>query len=221
MDSRIWISEYGEGDDALRRQAAEFPLQLPEGWEEGIRWRKSRQHIQAWLLLSRAVKECFGYSLDELDIRRDAGGKPWSAAHPEIKFNLSHCQEACACIVGSVEVGIDAERKFKCREGLMRRVCHAREYEKLEQMEDEMRQAQFRFLWSMKESFVKMDGRGLGYGMDRVNCASLLPVRLSPGESCVKECGSVTFWIQDQERYTLAACEINNRCESGGSFTDQ
>lgn len=194
-------------DRALQEQAAGLPLQLPDGWTEGQKWKASRQRILAWLLLGQALEEQSGYTFAQLDIRRGAKGKPYSAAHPEIQFNLSHCSTAYACIVGTKPVGIDVERKFHPKDGLIKKVCHPEEFALLEQMEDRLRVGQFRYLWSLKEAFVKLDGRGLGYGMDKVNFAALLPIVAEPGEYIQRMCGSVEYRVCDCGNYTLAACE--------------
>ncbi len=222
MNSRIYVREYnaseynaGHGaresisvdDRILQEQAAGLPLQLPAGWTEGQRWKKSRQRILAWLLLGQALEEQFGYTFSQLDIRRDEHGKPYSAAHPEIWFNISHCETAYACIVGTAPVGIDVERKFSPKDNLIKKVCHPEEYSLLVQMEDRLRIQQFRYLWSLKEAYVKMDGRGLGYGMDKVNFAALLPIAAEPGEYVQRMFDSVEYRICNHGAYTLAACE--------------
>lgn len=222
MSSRIYVREYADSrsasgsgenrdasddDRALQEQAKTLPLQLPDGWSEGRKWEKTRQRILAWLLLGQAIEERFGYTLAQLDIRRGEQGKPCSAAHPEIQFNLSHCGTAYACVVGTAPVGIDVERKFCPKDSLIRKVCHPEEYRLLGQMEDRLRLRQFRFLWSLKEAYVKMDGRGLGYGMDKVNFAPLLPIEAEPGEFVQRTLGTVEYRICDCGNYTLAACE--------------
>ena len=79
-------------------------------------------------------------------------------------------------------------------------------------MGDKLREEQLRFLWSMKESYVKMDGRGLGYGMDRINLASFLPVlpeeKMPSGPVLLQspENRQPDFVIQNTASYTLAAC---------------
>ncbi len=209
MDSLVLVCELdGTTDDRiLQERAAElFPPPPAERAEKGAR-RKSRQHILAWLLLGHAVKEQFGYTLPQLCVCRGEHGKPFGSAHPEIQFNISHCETACACVVGRVPAGVDVERKFRCRDGLLKKACHPEEYELLAQMEEADRERQFRFLWSLKESFVKMDGRGLGYGLDRLSFARLLPISLGPGKAFQGTSDPASLLLCDRESYTLAAYE--------------
>jgi phosphopantetheinyl transferase (holo-ACP synthase) len=106
-------------------------------------------------------------------------GKPYSAAHPEIRFNISHCETACACVIGEGELGIDIERKFSYRENLARKVCHPEEWKMLQTLDEAQRSHQLHLLWSLKESFVKWQGQGLSYGMERVCFAEVLPLGIT------------------------------------------
>lgn len=218
----IYVCEYdGSADwEKLRVRAEELPIALPGRPLEGWLLEKQRQRILAWLLLEKAVKQEWGHSLKELAVCREKHGKPYSSAYPELHFNLSHCGAACACVTGSAEAGIDVEEKFPYRSSLERKICHEEEQRILKPLTSEARTRQLRYLWSMKESFVKLDGRGLGYGMDRVNLASALPVCAAPeGEYCVRGAaghegqnaasgGGETLWfrIHDAETYTLSVC---------------
>lgn len=205
----IYICEYNGAADkqTMQRKAEQLPISLPEGWADGTKWEKQRVRILAWLLLEKALwREC-GYSLSQLEIRWRDHGKPYSSAHPEIHFNLSHCDTACACIVSSEEAGVDIERKFPYRKSLERRICHEEEMQIMEALTAGERSSQLRFLWSMKESFVKLDGRGLAYGMDRINLAPVLPV--DPDEEDCLQVSGLRFLIRSTGAYTLAACGRN------------
>ena len=210
----IYICEYDglADDDRLRKLSRPFPFDVVKKAEADRQWQKRRERILAWLLLTAAVKREYGLAFEELQIKRSEKGKPYSTVFPEIHFNLSHCPVACACIVSDRNVGIDIERKFPYRKSLERKVCHREEKEVLESMGDKLREEQLRFLWSMKESYVKMDGRGLGYGMDRINLASFLPVlpeeKMPSGPVLLQspENRQPDFVIQNTASYTLAAC---------------
>lgn len=241
----IYVCEYDGSLDAqtLQHISEQLPLAFPEGWQSGSKWEKARQRILAWLLLAYGIKQFIGkYTeswigtqgvfgetikegnsgqiLRELAILRDEHGKPYSSAHPEIKFNLSHCDTACACIVGCADVGVDIERKFAYRASLARKVCHLRETEILGSLDQEESQRQLRLLWSLKESFVKLDGRGLGYGMDRIDLSGFLPIKSSgiynKEETAFRVSGiynkeETVFQIAESDTYTLAACSKDHR----------
>ena len=255
----IYVCEYDGSLDAqtLQHISEQLPLTFPEGWQSGNKWEKARQRILAWLLLAYGMKQIgfgvnqqtpgkkhvieenqqlcrgIGEIFQKLAIMRDEHGKPYSSAHPEIKFNLSHCDTACACIVGWADAGVDIERKFAYRASLARKVCHPREAEILGRLDQEECQRQLRLLWSLKESFVKLDGRGLGYGMDRIDLSGFLPIKVSgiydKEETAFRDSGiynkeetafrgsgmynkeETAFRIAEYDAYTLAACSKDDR----------
>lgn len=208
QDVHIYVCEYdGMAEErALQEYAGTLPLELREGWRKPPLWEKTRQRILAWRLLETAVLKEYGYGLAQLAVRRGKQGKPYSSAHSELFFNISHCETACACIVGTREAGIDIERRFGYKENLAKKICHADEWRLFLSMEQKQRQEQLQLLWSMKESYVKMDGRGLGYGVERINLAGLLPVVLPEEGAALLRYGECCFVVESRKCCTLAAC---------------
>ena len=185
--------------EVLEKYEKDLPLPSYDGPLEGVKWQKRRERLLAWLLFQKVIGS---ERMKALNIQRTESGKPYSAADPEFHFNISHCENACACIISDAPCGVDVEKKFAVRENLIRKICHPEEYTILEKLEEKEKERQLRFLWSMKESFVKMDGRGLGYGIETVNLASLLPVKAGELQS-----NAGTGYIAEEfETYTLAGC---------------
>lgn len=230
----IYICEYKHQADERIWQERENVF-LPFFDETSVspaKRQKQQERILARLLLNFGLKKEYGISLAQLAPYLDENGKLRSKNYPHIHFNISHCSAACACMLGEREVGIDIERPFEYREKLARRICSAEEWEILQSQETAERVRQLRFLWSLKESFVKWNGRGIAYGMERADFAAYLPVRLQAGRSCVLEerktmpgqartggreilrgqdgsqeqSASVRFFLFNSGRYTLAAC---------------
>ena len=147
---------------------------LWQGNERVIRHR--REHLSAWLLFLYALRAEYGITeLSSLQLARHPHGKPYSVAHPELFFNLSHCQSACACVLADRPVGIDVERKLSYKETLLRRICTEEEQALFVDCRNDTERADLlSVLWPMKESYVKRDGRGLSCGLDQVSCAAYL-----------------------------------------------
>lgn len=162
----IYICEYsGEvSTGSLRECAAARGLPLREIKNE----EKERQRITAWLLLLCGLQREYGIpGLREGEIRRGLQGKPYFTRWPDIYFNLSHCQSACACILSEQEAGIDVEHRFPYKDSLARRICHEKEWELLQSGLGTSQEKAWALqaLWSLKESYMKYDGRGLSIGM--------------------------------------------------------
>lgn len=238
----IYICEYGSPDryrvlqertTALLPQFkediyAEKPKQEPADADARKKARRpSADHVLAWGLLAYGIRLEYGLSLDELAVRRGEWGKPDSSAYPGLQFSLSHCRTACACMIAPVVCGIDVERKFSYREPLAKKICHADEWRILQSLPEQERERQLRLLWSLKEAFVKRDGRGLGYGVDRANFAGYLPLMSGGAAEGIKS-GAVLFQmtnaeiqapldflLRETETYTLAACVGQIRVANG------
>lgn len=180
----IYVCEY---DDTLpwtviEKEARRFGLadedrlpesvQKPQALRLAQRQARLRERVMARLLLEYALWREYGlHLLEELAWQTGGKGKPYSAAHPEIYFNMSHCETACACVTADHEVGIDVERRFAFRPALARRVCAEQERLLMERLPEAEQERLLQVLWSMKESYVKRDGRGLAYGLERIGLA--------------------------------------------------
>lgn len=203
----LYICEYDgtASPELLQQYAEQLPIPPYNGPLEGVKWQKRRERILAWLLFRSVVGS---EKMKELDIRRTNYGKPYSEADPEFHFSISHCEHACACIISQVPCGVDVEKKFAVRDPLLRKICHPEEIAMFHLWLQDEKERQLRFLWSMKESFVKMDGRGLGYGLHSVNLASVLPIQADKNTDEIKtaEKDGVSYMAAEYEAYTLAGC---------------
>ena len=118
--------------------------------EQGVPW----QHILADILKKDyGMKQC-------PEILKDEYGKPYFEGQP-LCFNVSHSGEYLAIAVSEQSVGIDIQKRKEIKEGMYRKVVQQKE----EVLIGEERRKDFLRLWSLKESFVKADGRGLRISM--------------------------------------------------------
>lgn len=80
----------------------------------------------------------------------------------EIYFNLSHSGKHAVLVISDEPVGIDVECEKKQRLKVARRCFCPEEYEDIVGADSEEEQdARFLLYWTMKESFIKRDGRGM------------------------------------------------------------
>ena len=122
----------------------------------------ARQRELAQELLARALWEERGLRLSALRQQRTDQGKPY---FPDcsVHFNLSHCRGLVCCALSGHPVGVDAEGPRQFREALVRRACTQEELDWLGTQPD--RTQAFLALWTLKESVMKLTGRGLSYGL--------------------------------------------------------
>ena len=157
------------------------------------------EHETAHFLLNTAVQELF--KIENPVLSYGAYEKPYFRDYPEIHFNLSHCKGLAVCLISKFECGADVETCRKIRSGVMRRVFSPEEQELLKQSEqsDQL----FTQLWTLKESYVKAVGRGIGFPMKRVSFRF-------EGEriQCSQE--DAEFHQMQYEGYTISLCILKN-----------
>lgn len=90
------------------------------------------------------------------EIIRDAMGKPF-LKDSELYFNVSHSGEYLAVAVSKRPVGVDIQKEKDIREVMYRRIVQPKE----QTLIGKERQKDFLRLWTLKESFVKAEGKGL------------------------------------------------------------
>lgn len=121
-----------------------------------------RQSLGAGLLLKEALARR-GRSMEE--VTTGAHGKPQIEG---LCFNLSHTKDLVLCAVSSLPVGCDTEKIKKARMKAAGHFFCESEYAYLQSFvkEEEQNDAFFR-LWTMKESYMKMTGEGMGLGLSK------------------------------------------------------
>lgn len=119
---------------------------------------KKGESLTARRLLKFALKREYG--IDYLpEIFRGEFGKPYFVDFPA-KFNLSHSENIACCALFPFEVGCDVERRRPVKPSVIERVCTVEEREYLKKYGEE----NFILLWSLKESRMKLSGKGLAFG---------------------------------------------------------
>jgi 4'-phosphopantetheinyl transferase len=120
-------------------------------------------------------------------------------------FNLSHSRElALVAVTRLGEIGVDVEcvREMASREQLAERFFHPNEVAALHKLPATDRAAGFFNAWTRKEAFLKATGKGISFGIDRVE------VTLIPGE--VARVLTVDGGQEAAERWLLATFEPAN-----------
>ncbi len=131
-------------------------------------------------------------------------GKPalTNRSRAPLFFNLSHSRDlALVAATRSGEIGVDVElvREMPSQADLAERFFHPNEVATLRDLPMDQRSAGFFNAWTRKEAFLKATGKGISYGIDRVE------VTLRPGEMPVVL--SIDGNRQDAAKWSLAALD--------------
>lgn len=93
-------------------------------------------------------------------------GKPFLTEYGDMYFNLSHSGEYVCCAAGDEPVGVDIQKHTPVREKLAHRFFTKEDNRKLALCSDKERRNLFFRMWSIKESYVKLLGKGMRKGLD-------------------------------------------------------
>ncbi len=132
---------------------------------ENRRADREREHRLGRLLLAAGLMREYGRTWETT---RDEAGRPHLlGAVPGVDFNISHTRGLVVCAVSGCRVGVDAELIRPVPERLARRVLAEEELILLERTAEnsgaEAAAELFTRLWTLKESYGKATGAGLGY----------------------------------------------------------
>ena len=166
-------------DPTERRRAERFQIE-----QHRIRFIICRGWLR--LLLSAYT----GRSPWDIELVLNEYGKPKLAGNPVntgLVFNLSHSAErmvfafAKDCMLG---IDIEAYRNLTRPEGMVERICCAREILNWQKRSADRRLQYFFSIWVRKEAIIKAQGQGISLGMEHCELSENLgrPVRLP--ESC-------------------------------------
>ena len=137
----------------------EFPRCGPAG---------NRRQAQAFLL--RVLSAYLRRGVDAVELEVGAHGKPALTAGG-LDFNLSHSGSAAViALARGVEVGVDLESPGRPRPHaeLARRYFCGPEAESIGSTPETLRETAFLRLWTAKEAVLKALGRGLAFGLDKL-----------------------------------------------------
>ena len=122
--------------------------------------------IGAGLLLDYALLNV-GIKKKNLNISYGENGKPYLTDYTDVFFNISHSGNFAVCAVSQKEIGCDIEKTDEINLKTAERYFQKSEYDAIMSENDETanREMFFRY-WTLKESFIKLIGKGLALPLD-------------------------------------------------------
>ena len=125
------------------------------------------QSLGVGLLLRKACEDA-GFAGADEHIAYGENEKPYLAECPEIQFNLSHSGERVMCVISPFEVGCDVEIIKGDRGRLAERFFKPEETTWIKHFESpELQSEAFYRLWTLKECYMKVTGRGMSLMPDQ------------------------------------------------------
>lgn len=140
---------------------------------------EKKRKIQGYYRIEDAQRSLWGDILARYAISKSAAienkqivfgdngyGKPVLLGSSAIHFNISHSGSRVACAIDNRPVGIDVESIKPVDLKIAERFFSKDEYRELLEKDEEMRLTYFYMLWTLKESYIKADGKGLAIPLD-------------------------------------------------------
>ncbi len=125
--------------------------------------------VISYLLLDYALfKE---YNIRNFRLAYTDTGKPCLPDHPDIHFNISHCEKGCVCGISDNPIGVDIQDIRPISRAVVERCCSTREQELIRQATDPA--SAFCRIWAMKEAYLKMIGTGIVQDLARTDTTKL------------------------------------------------
>ncbi|MCM1132453.1 MAG: 4'-phosphopantetheinyl transferase superfamily protein [Ruminococcus flavefaciens] len=172
---------------------------------------RGEQHAHAHKLLRECLKPLnIAYSADTA-IAKNKYGKPSLADFPDVKYNISHADGICACIISKYECGIDCESVREYRPLAMKRAFSEDEKNTVLSAVEAERDMLFFRLWTLKEAYIKAVGMGLSFPMNQANFS----FEGNKIHSNITDCRFRQYILRDG-KFIVAVCEqiVNISCES-------
>lgn len=110
-------------------------------------------------LMEYAICHFTNLSPSSLSFGKGQYGKPKLISHPEIFFNVSHCDYWIVCVVDEKPVGIDIEKVENINSDTIEFFCNAGECNAIKV--SEWPELQYYQYWTIKEAMLKLVGTGL------------------------------------------------------------
>ncbi|MDA1677498.1 4'-phosphopantetheinyl transferase family protein [Bacillus cereus group sp. TH152-1LC] len=126
-----------------------------------LRWRDAQNNLLGHIVVRSLISIRFNIPIEKILISLNNYGKPYCDSIKEFHFNISHSNEWVVVVVNNDFVGIDIEEINTADLEIAKHFFSKEEYVALAQKSLEEKKSYFYDLWTLKESYIKADGRGL------------------------------------------------------------
>ncbi len=117
-------------------------------------------------LAKNMIAAHFNVSADTLCFSKTESGKPY-LPDSTLQFNISHSGTAVLCGIHNGDIGVDIEKTRPYNDRVAQRICSSAEYTYISG--DDCR---FLEVWTRKEAYAKLTGKGLSVSLRTIEVAS-------------------------------------------------
>lgn len=184
------------------------------------RFEDAQRSLIGDVLARYTISKRLGIRNKDLVLGANEYGKPVLIAPSDIHFNISHSGSWVVCAIDDNPVGIDVEVMKPIDFKIAERFFSRDEYESLMNQPDEMRLKYFYIIWTLKESYIKAEGKGLSIPLNSFS------IKIeNQTENIFFESGLGNFFFRKfflDKNTVCALCSMNNdkigSCCNNGLF---
>lgn len=139
------------------------------------------QSIFGEILIRKIIQDNFKINNKSISFYKNDYGKPVLINNSKFHFNISHSGEWVVCVVNDSPVGIDIEKIQLIDYSVTDFILSEKEYKNFTQISDENKLSYFYYLWTLKESYIKAEGKGLSIPLNEftIECdLQMIPILL-------------------------------------------
>lgn len=180
-------------------------------------FRKSALHTLAGEMITRTwICKKTSLTPQELRFSRDQFGKPSLLNRDDLFFNIAHSGHWVAAAFDCGVIGIDVESMREIDLSIAERFFSKKEYDALMIKVPDQQRSFFYDLWTLKESYIKAEGKGLSIPLDSfcftIDINGLIHFELFSGES------KRTYFFKQYPLEPQYKCAV---CSSTGIFPQE
>jgi len=161
------------------------------------------------ILIRNIIFENLNINNRDIIFEKNEQEKPHLRGYPNFNFNLSHSGDFVVCAIDNKPIGIDIEKIESIdHKGIAQSFFSKDEYDFISKGDLQAQVDKFYEIWTLKESYIKADGRGLTIPLKSfsINIDEYENIELIT-ENELKKCNFKNFNIESE--YKMAVCSLN------------
>lgn len=173
------------------------------------RWEDTLRTLFADLMVRNIIVNKTGLRNEEISFSKNEYGKPFLNNFDVLHFNLSHSGDWVVCAVDEQPVGIDVEEISPIDLDISKNYFSRDEH--LDLLSKPDRIAYFFTLWTLKESYIKIVGKGLSLPLNSfsIRFEDDKEIRIDAKGKIIQDIFFSQYDID--EKYKMAVCAHNKR----------
>lgn len=211
-----------ERDDIYQKYYQQMPNSR-KGKLDALRQDADRRRsLGAGILLKRELLQ-YNIAWNDENVIEEAQGK-LRLKDGEVQFNLSHSGNYAVAAFTEMEVGVDIEQCGQANMKITKRFFHEKEQAILAQARTREEQDQMFFrLWTLKESFLKVNGEGMRLPMNSFAIHLENEKRTVEEDVLTGHYEFAEYAIEDNsnEQYRIAVCAKKKTSDQSVNFASE